>query len=128
MLDNRTHCQKRVSDEEEAMVGRFKIEPENGVRVDLAGARHSGVFAYDFPAGEQKHILVDVSHHLPPRAAAVVKDGSLPVGRFISSLRGRPTLEEVALVADFRTRRHWTLTSVASSKRLPMKRRDSVGE
>ena len=65
VLDNRTYWQNRVFEEEEARVGGFRTKLESGVGVELAGARHSGVFAYDFPAGKEKHILVDVSHYLP---------------------------------------------------------------
>lgn len=65
VLDNRTYWQKRVFDEEKASVGGFKTKLENGVGIELAGARHSGAFSYDFPAGKEKHVLVDVSHYLP---------------------------------------------------------------
>jgi putative alpha-1,2-mannosidase len=40
------------------------MQLENGVTVELSGARHSGIMQYSFPSGE-KHVLVDVSHYLP---------------------------------------------------------------
>ena len=68
VLDNRTYWQKRVSDEV-AKVGFFSTNLENGVGIELSGARHSGIMQYSFPAGE-KHVLVDVSHYLPAEGGA----------------------------------------------------------
>lgn len=63
LLDNHTYWQTRVGNDI-AQVGYFKTQLENGVSVELSGARHSGIMQYSFPSGE-KHVLVDVSHYLP---------------------------------------------------------------
>ncbi|KAL9112028.1 MAG: hypothetical protein Q9227_003648 [Pyrenula ochraceoflavens] len=63
LLDNQTYWQTRVGNDV-AQVGYFKTELENGVTVELSGARHSGIMQYSFPA-EEKNVLVDVSHYLP---------------------------------------------------------------
>ncbi|KAI1825750.1 glycoside hydrolase family 92 protein [Xylaria intraflava] len=63
VLDNTTYWQRRVGDDV-ATVGYYKTELENGVTVELSGARHAGIVQYAFPEGE-KHVLVDVSHFLP---------------------------------------------------------------
>ena len=70
VLDNRTYWQGRVFEEEEARVGGFRTRLESGVGVELAGARHSGIMSYDFPAGKEKHVLVDVSHYLPSEGSS----------------------------------------------------------
>ncbi|KAM0722627.1 hypothetical protein Q7P37_002068 [Cladosporium fusiforme] len=64
LLDNTTYFQRRVGNDT-ARVGYFATRLENGVAVELAGARHSGIMQYIYPAGGEKHILVDVSHYLP---------------------------------------------------------------
>ena len=63
VLDNRTYWQARTGNDT-ASVGYFKTQLQNGVTVELSGARHSGLMQYSFPAGE-KHVLVDISHYLP---------------------------------------------------------------
>lgn len=63
LLDNTTYWQKRAGNDT-ASVGYFRTQLENGVNLQLAGARHSSIFQYDFPVGNQ-YILVDVSHFLP---------------------------------------------------------------
>ncbi|KAI0407913.1 glycoside hydrolase family 92 protein [Xylaria palmicola] len=63
ILDNTTYWQRRVGDDV-ASVGYFKTQLENGITVELAGARHAGIVQYSFPNGD-KHILVDVSHYIP---------------------------------------------------------------
>ncbi|KAI1842823.1 hypothetical protein JX266_010999 [Neoarthrinium moseri] len=63
ILDNRTYWQNRTGDDT-AKVGYFKTELENGITVEISGARHSGIIQYSFP-DVTKHILVDVSHYLP---------------------------------------------------------------
>ena len=63
LLDNQTYWQTRVGNDT-AEVGYFKTQLENGVSIELSGARHSGIMQYSFPAGE-KHVLVDLSHYLP---------------------------------------------------------------
>ncbi|CAI6339293.1 unnamed protein product [Periconia digitata] len=62
-LDNTTYWQKRVG-QDEASVGSFATDLENGVHISLTGSRHAGQLRYEFP-GDQKHVLVDVSHFLP---------------------------------------------------------------
>jgi putative alpha-1,2-mannosidase len=64
LLDNTTYLQRRVGDDT-AKVGYFKTELENGVTIELSGARHSGIMQYSYPADGEKHILVDISHYLP---------------------------------------------------------------
>ncbi|KXT04793.1 hypothetical protein AC578_9661 [Pseudocercospora eumusae] len=63
ILDNSTYWQKRVGNDS-ASVGYYKTKLENGVTIELSGARHSGIMQYSFPAGGQ-YILVDVTHYLP---------------------------------------------------------------
>jgi putative alpha-1,2-mannosidase len=63
LLDNQTYWQTREGNDI-ARVGYFKMKLENGVTVQLSGARHSGIMQYSFPSGE-RHVLVDVSHYLP---------------------------------------------------------------
>ncbi|KAL9074540.1 MAG: hypothetical protein Q9157_004355 [Trypethelium eluteriae] len=63
LLDNQTYWQSRVGNDT-ATVGYYRTQLENGVVAELAGARHSGIMQYSFPAGEQ-HVLVDISHYLP---------------------------------------------------------------
>ncbi len=68
ILDNTTYWQERVGDDV-ATVGYFSTKMKNGVGIKLAGARHSGVFEYDYPTDE-KYVLVDVSHYLPEEKAS----------------------------------------------------------
>lgn len=63
VLDNTTYWQKRIG-QDDAGVGSFSTELENGVRIRLAGSKHAGSFTYEFP-GVEKHVLVDASHFLP---------------------------------------------------------------
>lgn len=60
LLDNTTYYQTRVGNDS-ATVGYFRTKLENGVTIEISGARHSGIMEYTFPVGA-KHILVDVSH------------------------------------------------------------------
>lgn len=64
LLDNTTYWQDRVGNDT-ARVGYFKTQLENGVSVELSGARHSGIMQYSFPHAGEKHVLVDISHYLP---------------------------------------------------------------
>lgn len=64
LLDNTTYFQLRVGDDT-AEVGYFKTQLENGVSIELSGARHSGIMQYTYPPAGEKHVLVDVSHYLP---------------------------------------------------------------
>lgn len=68
VLDNTTYMQRRRTNQEIARVGYFSTKLENGVGIQLSGARHSGIMQYDFPTSE-KHVLVDVSHYLPAEAS-----------------------------------------------------------
>jgi putative alpha-1,2-mannosidase len=63
LLDNQTYWQSRIGNDT-ASPGYFRMQLENGVTTEIAGARHSGIMQYSFPAGEQ-HVLVDISHYLP---------------------------------------------------------------
>ena len=76
VLDNRTYWQKRVG-EDVVKVGYYATKLENGIGIQLAGARHSGIMDYSFPTNE-KHILVDISHYLPSETSS---EGS---GQFFS--------------------------------------------
>ncbi|KAF8252735.1 hypothetical protein K440DRAFT_577583 [Wilcoxina mikolae CBS 423.85] len=52
---------------DEAGVGWYKTRMSNGVMVELAASRHTGIIRYSFPRSskEKKNVLVDVSHFLP---------------------------------------------------------------
>jgi hypothetical protein len=63
ILDNTTYWQERVV-KDTATVGYYSTKLENGVTLQISGARHSGIMQYDFPTGDM-HVLVDVSHYLP---------------------------------------------------------------
>lgn len=81
LLDNTTYWQTRTGNDT-AEVGYFKTSLQNGVDIELSGARHSGFLQYSFPSG-QRHILVDVSHYLPSETGGnddqVYIDGSILV-------------------------------------------------
>ncbi|KAF2689176.1 glycoside hydrolase family 92 protein [Lentithecium fluviatile CBS 122367] len=81
LLDNITYWQKRVG-EDVASVGWFSTELEDGIKISLTGSRHAGTMRYDFP-GEEKHVLVDVSHFLPDPAGGFCTqyylDGSIEI-------------------------------------------------
>lgn len=68
VLDNTTYWQDRVG-QDRASVGYFSSNLENGVNVEISGARHSGIIQYNFPSGE-KRVLVDVSHYLPSETSS----------------------------------------------------------
>lgn len=68
VLDNTTYWQKRTGPET-TKVGYYATALENGVGIELSGARHSGIMQYNFPAGD-KHILIDVSHYLPSETSS----------------------------------------------------------
>lgn len=70
ILDNTTYWQQRTVVNDTASVGYYSTQLENGVTLELAGARHSGIISYDFPAGE-KYILVDLSHFLPDTGGSI---------------------------------------------------------
>ncbi|KAI5795261.1 glycosyl hydrolase family 92-domain-containing protein [Geopyxis carbonaria] len=51
---------------DEAMVGYYKANLSNNVQVEMSASRHAGIMRHTFPqSGEEKNILVDVSHFLP---------------------------------------------------------------
>ncbi|KAK1037022.1 hypothetical protein LTR74_018832, partial [Friedmanniomyces endolithicus] len=64
VLDNTTYWQRRMGNDT-ARVGYYATKLESGVGVQLSASRHSGIMQYDFPAGGEKHVLVDLSHYLP---------------------------------------------------------------
>jgi putative alpha-1,2-mannosidase len=64
LLDNTTYFQRRVGNDT-AKLGYFKTQLENGITIELSAARHSGIMQYEFPADDEKHVLVDISHYLP---------------------------------------------------------------
>jgi putative alpha-1,2-mannosidase len=64
LLDNTTYFQRRVGNDT-AKLGYFKTQLENGITIELSAARHSGTMQYEFPADDEKHVLVDISHYLP---------------------------------------------------------------
>ncbi|KAK7189103.1 hypothetical protein DPSP01_010314 [Paraphaeosphaeria sporulosa] len=64
ILNDTTYWKKRVG-KDEATVGYFHTDLEDGIGISLAGARHAGIMKYDFPAVGEQHVLVDVSHFLP---------------------------------------------------------------
>lgn len=64
ILNETTYWKKREGTDE-ATVGYFHADLEDGIGFSLSGARHAGIMRYDFPANGEKHILVDVSHFLP---------------------------------------------------------------
>ncbi|CAK1362421.1 hypothetical protein CB0940_02327 [Cercospora beticola] len=66
LLDNTTYWQKRVNGSESASVGFYGTTLENGVRLEVASGRRSGLLQYGFPRNlQEQHVLVDVSHLLP---------------------------------------------------------------
>ncbi|KAJ5111215.1 hypothetical protein N7532_001750 [Penicillium argentinense] len=64
VLDNTTYSQARIG-KDVAKVGYYKTRLQSGVDVELSASRHAGILEYSFPEGE-KHILVDLSHVIPP--------------------------------------------------------------
>ncbi|RDW78832.1 alpha-1,2-mannosidase family protein [Aspergillus mulundensis] len=62
-LSNITIGRKGV---DEAEVGYYKAETEDGVTVELSATAHAGIYRYSFPPeSDENHVLVDVSHVLP---------------------------------------------------------------
>lgn len=64
ILNDTTYWQKRLGTDE-ASVGYFHTELENGVGITLSATKHAGIMRYDFPSGGERHVLIDVSHFLP---------------------------------------------------------------
>ncbi|KJX99290.1 glycosyl hydrolase like protein [Zymoseptoria brevis] len=87
LLDNQTYWQKRTVDDS-ATVGYYATELESGVKLQLAGARHSGIMQYDFPTDEA-HVLVDVSHYLADVSGS--NEGQFYGGGCINLLDGGKT-------------------------------------
>jgi putative alpha-1,2-mannosidase len=88
LLDNQTYWQKRIVNDT-ASVGYYSTKLENGVTMSVGGARHSGILQYDFPAGVEKHVLVDVSHFLPDVSGS--NEAQFYNGGTISLLEGGKT-------------------------------------
>ncbi|KAM0227880.1 hypothetical protein ACHAPO_011169 [Fusarium lateritium] len=66
MLDNLTYMQERVG-HDVAEVGYYRTELKNGIIVEISASQHAGIMKYDFPADEDRNVLVDISHYLPTR-------------------------------------------------------------
>lgn len=94
VLNETTYWQKRVGTDQ-ATVGYFHTDLENGVGVSLAGARHAGILQYDFPASGERHVLVDVSHFLPDPVGGFCTqyylDGSISISEDSRSYTGHGT-------------------------------------
>jgi putative alpha-1,2-mannosidase len=69
VLDNLTYMQERV-EPDVASVGYFKTSLANGVIAELSATAHTGIIQYNFTSGDERHILVDVSHMLPSSGEA----------------------------------------------------------
>jgi putative alpha-1,2-mannosidase len=69
VLDNFTYMQERV-EPDVASVGYFKTSLANGVIAELSATAHAGIIRYNFTSGDERHILVDVSHMLPSSGEA----------------------------------------------------------
>ncbi|KAL4778594.1 glycosyl hydrolase family 92-domain-containing protein [Aspergillus varians] len=52
---------------DEAAVGYYKAQTEDGVVVEMSATAHAGIYRYTFPENstESHHLLIDVSHVLP---------------------------------------------------------------
>lgn len=94
VLDNTTYWQNRTGTDQ-AAVGYFHTELEDGVGITLAGARHAGIMNYEYPAGQEKHVLVDVSHFLPEPTGGFCTqyylDGSISISNDSKSYTGHGT-------------------------------------
>ncbi|KAL3424106.1 glycosyl hydrolase [Phlyctema vagabunda] len=66
LMDNLTYMQERIVDDV-ASVGYYKTSLANGVVAEMSASHHAGILKYTYPAKEQKHVLVDISHFLPSR-------------------------------------------------------------
>lgn len=65
LLDNVTYMQPRTSPDE-ASVGYYKTQLQNGVKAEMSASMHVGIMKYSFPErADGKHILVDLSHFIP---------------------------------------------------------------
>ncbi|KAJ4352409.1 uncharacterized protein N0V89_007757 [Didymosphaeria variabile] len=65
LLDNITYMQPRTSPDE-ASVGYYKTQLQNGVKVEMSASTHAGIMRYSFPqSADGRHILIDLSHFIP---------------------------------------------------------------
>lgn len=65
LFDNLTYMQPRVV-EDEAQVGYYKTQLQNGVTAEISASMHAGIMKYQFPEdADGKYVLVDISHFLP---------------------------------------------------------------
>jgi putative alpha-1,2-mannosidase len=69
VLDNFTYRQERV-EPDIASVGYYKTVLANDVSAELTATAHAGLVLYNFTSGNERHILVDVSHMLPSSGEA----------------------------------------------------------
>lgn len=94
VLDNQTYWQARVG-EDQASVGYFSTELENGIKAELSATRHAGFMQYRFPVETKKHVLVDVSHYLPNVVGGyctqTYREGKIKISEDRKSYRGHGT-------------------------------------
>lgn len=65
LFDNLTYMQPRVV-KDEAQVGYYKTQLQNGVTAEISASMHAGIMKYQFPDNSDgKYILADISHFLP---------------------------------------------------------------
>lgn len=65
LFDNLTYMQPRVV-KDEAEVGYYKTQLQNGVTAEISASMHAGIMKYEFPEdADGKYVLVDISHFLP---------------------------------------------------------------
>lgn len=65
LFDNLTYMQPRVA-KDEATVGYYKTQLQNGVTAEISASMHAGIMKYQFPKdSDGKYVLVDISHFLP---------------------------------------------------------------
>jgi predicted alpha-1,2-mannosidase len=64
VVDNLTYMEPRDGNDT-ASVGYYRSRFANGIITELSATSHTGFLQYSFPAGSERHILVDVSHYLP---------------------------------------------------------------
>lgn len=65
LFDNLTYMQPRVV-KDEAQVGYYKTQLQNGVTAEISASMHAGIMKYQFPEdADGKYVMVDISHFLP---------------------------------------------------------------
>ena len=68
------YAAKFSHDNETASPGYYRVELDQGIKVELTAARHAGVQRYTFPAGVQKYVLLDLGFAInwdKPTATAI---------------------------------------------------------